>query len=64
MRVNLDGIGCGQTIVDQRAAHRVAGRDPDPWPRIAVAVDVDVAQAASTLVKTIDGYTARGATTT
>jgi pyrimidine-specific ribonucleoside hydrolase len=63
VRVNLDGIGRGQTIVDQRAAHRVAGRDPDPWPRIAVAVDLDVAQAASTFVKTIDGYVARGATT-
>jgi pyrimidine-specific ribonucleoside hydrolase len=58
VRVNLDGIGRGQTIVDQRAAHGDARRDPDPWPRIAVAVDLDVAQAASTFVKTIDGYAA------
>ena len=49
-----------------RSASRTQGRwaRSCPWPRIAVAVDVDVAQAASTLVKTIDGYTARGATTT
>jgi pyrimidine-specific ribonucleoside hydrolase len=57
VRVNLDGIGRGQTIVDQRVA-RVAGSDPEPWPRIAVAVDLDVAQAASTFVKAIDGYAA------
>jgi pyrimidine-specific ribonucleoside hydrolase len=56
VRVNLDGIGRGQTIVDQGAAHWVARPDPDPWPRIAVAVDLDVAQAASTFVKTIEGY--------
>jgi pyrimidine-specific ribonucleoside hydrolase len=58
MRVNLDGIGRGQTIFDQRGAHGDASRDPDPWPRIAVAVDLDVPQAASTFVKTIDGYAA------
>ena len=58
MLVSLDGIGRGQTIVDQRAAHGEAGRDPAPWPRIAVAIDLDVVQAASTFVKTIDGYAA------
>jgi pyrimidine-specific ribonucleoside hydrolase len=58
VRVNLDGIGRGQTIVDQRAAPGVAGQDPDPWPRTAVAVDLDVAQAASAFVKAIDGYAA------
>ena len=57
VRVNLDGIGRGQTIVDQRAATLSRLRpDPDPWPRIAVAVDLDVAQAASTFVKVIEGY--------
>lgn len=58
MLVSLDGIGRGQTIVDQRAAHGEAGRDPAPWPSIAVAIDLDVVQAASTFVKTIDGYAA------
>ncbi len=56
VRVNLDGIGRGQTIVDRRAGHWAVSPDPDPWPRIAVAVDLDVAQAASTFVKTIEGY--------
>jgi inosine-uridine nucleoside N-ribohydrolase len=58
VRVNLDGSGRGQTIVDQRAARGVAGRSPDPWPSTAVAVDLDVAQAASAFVKAIDGYAA------
>jgi pyrimidine-specific ribonucleoside hydrolase len=58
VRVNLDGIGRGQTIVDQRTARGLSGHDSDPWPRIAVAVDLDVAQAASTFVQTISGYAA------
>jgi pyrimidine-specific ribonucleoside hydrolase len=56
VRVNLDGIGRGQTMVDQPAAHWVDRLDPDPWPRIAVVVDLDVAQAAAIFVKTIEGY--------
>ena len=57
VRVNLEGIGRGQTIVDQRAVPRdAAGPDPDPWPSIAVVVDLDVAQAAATFVKVIDAY--------
>jgi pyrimidine-specific ribonucleoside hydrolase len=58
VRVNLAGIGRGQTIVDQRASHRGTGHDPDPWPRIVVAVDLDAAQAALTFVKVIDSYAA------
>jgi pyrimidine-specific ribonucleoside hydrolase len=58
VRVNLAGIGRGQTIVDQRASHRGTGHDPDPWPRIVVAVDLDAAQAALTFIKVIDGYAA------
>jgi len=59
VRVNLEGIGRGQTIVDQRALpHDTAGSDLDPWPRIAVVVDLDVAQAASAFVKVIDAYAA------
>ena len=59
VRVNLEGIGRGQTIVDQRAVPRgTPGADPDPWPRIAVVVDLAVAQAASAFVKVIDAYAA------
>jgi pyrimidine-specific ribonucleoside hydrolase len=57
VQINLEGIGRGQTIVDQRAAPAgTAGHDPDLWPRIAVVVDLDVAKAAATFVKMIDAY--------
>jgi pyrimidine-specific ribonucleoside hydrolase len=57
VQVNLEGIGRGQTVMDQRAAPRdTAGLDPDPWPRIAVVVDLDVAQAAAKFVQVIDAY--------
>ena len=55
VRVNLEGIGRGQTIVDQRGAAQVAIQ-PDLWSRIAVVVDLDVAQAASAFVKAIEAY--------
>jgi pyrimidine-specific ribonucleoside hydrolase len=55
VRVNLEGIGRGQTIVDQRGAAQVA-IEPDLWSRIAVVVDLDVAQAASAFVKAIEAY--------
>ena len=59
IQVNLDGIGRGQTIVDGRASPRgTAGADHDPSPRIAVAIDLDAAQAASAFVKVIDAYAA------
>ena len=50
VRVNLYGIGRGQTIVDQRAAlgH---GPDPDTWPKVGVGVDLDATQAPSKFVK-------------
>jgi pyrimidine-specific ribonucleoside hydrolase len=54
-RVNLEGIGRGQTIVDQRAA-REATAETDLWSRIAVVVDLDVAQAASAFVNGIEAY--------
>ena len=57
VRVNLEGIGRGQTIVDQRAVPRgTPGPDPDPWPSIAIVVDLHVAQAAATFVEVIDAY--------
>jgi pyrimidine-specific ribonucleoside hydrolase len=57
VRVNLDGIGRGQTIVDQRATTEdTAKRDADPGPMIAVVVDLEVAQVAATFVKVIEAY--------
>jgi pyrimidine-specific ribonucleoside hydrolase len=58
VQVNLGGIGRGQTIVDQRAAEMGAatGHNPDLWRRIAVVVDLDVAQVAATFVKVIAAY--------
>jgi pyrimidine-specific ribonucleoside hydrolase len=55
VRVNLGGIGRGQTIIDQRPGPRDTA-EPDLWPRIAVVVDLDIAQVASAFVKTIEGY--------
>jgi pyrimidine-specific ribonucleoside hydrolase len=59
VQVNLDGISRGQTIVDQRGNQQGnAGPDHDPWAGIAVALDLDAAQAASAFVKVVDGYAA------
>jgi pyrimidine-specific ribonucleoside hydrolase len=57
VRIKLEGIRRGQTIVDQRVAAGATPRhDPDLWPGIAMVVDLDVAQAAATFVKVIDAY--------
>jgi pyrimidine-specific ribonucleoside hydrolase len=57
VRVNLEGHGRGQTIVDQRTRPGEAAEpDPDAWPRSEVAVDLDVARAKSAFIKTIDAY--------
>ncbi len=58
VRVKLEGIGRGQTIVYDKPDTGRFALISDPGPRIAVAVDLDVAQAASTFVKTIEGYAA------
>ena len=55
VRVNLEGIGRGQTIVDQRAA-APATAEAGLWSRIAVVVDLDVAPAASAFVNAIEAY--------
>jgi inosine-uridine nucleoside N-ribohydrolase len=57
VRVNLEGVGRGQTILEPAIARNAAGRE-DTWPTIAVALDLDVAKAACVFVKTIDGYAA------
>jgi pyrimidine-specific ribonucleoside hydrolase len=59
VQIKLDGISRGQTIVDQRARpSHTAEPDHDPRPRIAVAIDLDAAQAASAFVEVIDAYAA------
>ena len=55
VRINLSGIGRGQTIVDRRpTAQDEPARTDDPWPRIAVVLDGDLAEAAGQFVATID----------
>ena len=57
VRVNVEGIGRGQTMVDQRATPEgTTEYDLDLWSKTAVVVDLDIAQAAATFVKVIDAY--------
>ena len=57
VRINLEGIGRGQTIVDHRAAAGTTpAHDPGVLPSTAVVVDLDVAEAAATFAKVIDAY--------
>ena len=58
-RVNLAGIGRGQTIVDRRSVAQDAGSlSRDPWPSIEVVLDLDVAQAAQAFTEVVDAYAA------
>jgi pyrimidine-specific ribonucleoside hydrolase len=53
VRVELQGAGRGQTILDRGATlHDQSG------PRVQVVVDLDAAKAASAFVETINAYTA------
>ena len=57
VRINLSGIGRGQTIVDQRTVPQDSGAwAHDPWPRLDVVLDGDLAQAASRFTAVIDRY--------
>jgi inosine-uridine nucleoside N-ribohydrolase len=57
VRVNLHGIGRGQTIVDRRSlAQDQAALDRDPWPLLDVALDLDVDAAAAAFVGVVDAY--------
>jgi pyrimidine-specific ribonucleoside hydrolase len=59
VRVDLAGVGRGQTVVVQRAStHASVALDSDAWPKITVALDLDVTQAASAFVEVIDSYAA------
>jgi pyrimidine-specific ribonucleoside hydrolase len=53
VRVELQGAGRGQTILDRGATlHDQSG------PRVQVVVDLDAAKAASAFVETINAYAA------
>jgi pyrimidine-specific ribonucleoside hydrolase len=59
VRVNLSGLGRGQTIVDRRpAAQNQAAWADDSWPRVEVVLDGDLAAAADQFVAMIDRYQA------
>jgi pyrimidine-specific ribonucleoside hydrolase len=58
-RVNLAGLGRGQTIVDRRPVAQDAGAlSQDPWRTIEVVLDLDAAQAAQAFTEVVDGYAA------
>lgn len=60
VRVNLAGIGRGQTIVDRRpAAQDQEALDRDPWPLLDVALDLDVDAAGAAFIAAIDGLAER-----
>ncbi len=57
VRVNLTGLGRGQTIVDRRPVAQDAGAwANDQWPHLDVALDLDAPAAARAFVEVIDGY--------
>lgn len=59
VRIGLEGIGRGQTIVAHGARNEdQSWPDHNGWSRIRVVVDVDVAKAASAFVETIDAFPA------
>ena len=60
VRVNLAGIGRGQTIVDRRPVAQDAGAwAGDPWPRVDVVLDADLDAAAARFAATVSGAGAR-----
>jgi pyrimidine-specific ribonucleoside hydrolase len=58
-RVNLAGIGRGQTIVDRRPVAQDSGAlSQDPWRTVEVVLDLDVQQAADAFTGVVDTYAA------
>jgi pyrimidine-specific ribonucleoside hydrolase len=58
-RVNLAGIGRGQTIVDRRPIAQDAGAlSRDPWRTVEVVLDLDTAKAAQAFTDVVDAYAA------
>jgi pyrimidine-specific ribonucleoside hydrolase len=59
VRIGLEGDGRGQTIVARGATdEHPSWQDPHGWPRIQVVVDIDVTNAASAFVETINAFPA------
>jgi pyrimidine-specific ribonucleoside hydrolase len=57
VRVNLAGIGRGQTIVDRRAtAQDAAVMAADPWPRLDVVLDGQLTSAADRFVAVVESF--------
>jgi len=56
-RVNLAGLGRGQTIVDRRpVAQDANARSEDPWRSIEVVLDLEEAKAAQAFTDVVDAY--------
>ncbi|GAA1427228.1 nucleoside hydrolase [Microlunatus lacustris] len=59
VRVDLEGLGRGQTVVDRRpVAAAVQAQSTDPWRTLEVVLDLDVAQAAQAFTAVVDLYAA------
>lgn len=58
IRVNLSGLGRGQTIVDRRPDAQDQTGSPDPWRSVEVVLDLDAAQAAQAFTDVVDAYAA------
>ncbi|WP_091185040.1 nucleoside hydrolase [Microlunatus flavus] len=57
VRVNLEGLGRGQTIVDRRPqAQDAEALSRDPWPVLEVALDADLEGAAAAFVEVVDAF--------
>ncbi len=58
VRINLEGVGRGRTIIDRRATLYENSRRSNASPMINVVLDLDAAKAASAFVQTISAYAA------
>lgn len=58
VRVNLSGLGRGQTIVDRRPIAQDQAGSADPWRSVEVVLDLNTAQAAQAFTDVVDTYAA------
>ena len=58
VRINLEGVGRGQTIIDRRATLSENSRRSNASSMINVVLDLDAGKAASAFVQTISAYAA------
>ncbi len=58
VRINLEGVGRGQTIIDRRATLYENSRRSNASPMTNVVLDLDATKAASAFVQTISAYAA------